>query len=112
QLSEPPTTGIPLMLAPPPCGARGGASLPSTKSRISGAARSTNPSVIPAGQYSLPLATTRKSVTPTSVGVLPPAVSPLPLSPWHAVPPSTLAHRNSALASPPQPRLNPSVIAS
>src|SRR5262249_37253938 len=104
QLSECPATVTPRISARPPLGASGGASLPSMKSRTSGAAKLTKP-FTPARLQS----SSTMSTTPTRVGG-DPSTTPPPLSPNHADPLGLLPHRNSASASRPHVRGNTRVM--
>src|SRR5947207_2607889 len=104
QAKKRPTLGTPQITAPPPRGARGGASLPSTNLPSSGAVTLAKPLTLPAGQC-CPAGTSTKSITPNSAAGASVLVRPPPLSPWQAVPPGALAQISSASASRPQVRL-------
>src|SRR5947207_7014279 len=102
QVKRRPALGTPQITAPPPRGARGGDSLPSTNLPISGAVTLAKPSRLPPGQRSS--ATSRKSITPSNAAGGPEFVRPPPLSPKQTVPPTALAQTNRALASKPHVR--------
>ena len=104
QVKRRPALGTPQITAPPPRGARGGDSLPSTNLPTSGAVTLAKPLRVPPGQC-CPAGTSTKSITPNSAAGAAVLVRPPPLSPWQAVPPGAVAQSSRASASRPQLRL-------